>query len=271
MKTLVLGLCIVCLSSFGYSKTLGGLILTGLDSIYTKNQVGFDLNYEISCANAISSSSCFNHFKFLVDAKSVSEYNYQLTTPSGFAIRMYKMNLDSVKTAPADSIFSRSFVNYADTIAVDSLASRIGNVYLFRTDVDPRDGVRYHAKIKILNIAVKDSAKHQVVFKFLYAVQIDGSIDLGTTNLDTFHLGPTSTINSISSLSSTSIRQSVFKVFGNTFVMPQELVETNAMLTLYDLKGRKLGILETQGQKVVDVRNVAKGNGVVVVRVGKGF
>lgn len=259
-------LIILCLSiiSTGYSKKLGGLILTGVDSIYTKNQWGYDLNYQKSCTTMISSSTCFHHFEFYyVDVHN----SYSFATPTlGYSIKKYRMNLDSIKTAPADSFFYKNQNNIGDTISVDSLKSRIGNVYLLWTDVDPRVGVRFHAKIKILDIAVKDSAKHQVVFKFLYAFQMTGGTDIATSNLDTFHMEPTSTIASKLSIPSISLRQSVFKVFGNTFTMPQELAGTNAMLSLFDLKGRKLGVIETHGQKVVDVRSVAKGNGVMVVK-----
>jgi hypothetical protein len=102
---------------------------------------------------------------------------------------MGKKNLDSIVTAPSDSVFEAAPGTHVDSLFPDSLSSYIGNVYVIKTGEDPRDEYPYYAKIKILDIIVHDLAENKIDMVFLWAANWSGLRDLATTNLDTFDLG----------------------------------------------------------------------------------
>jgi hypothetical protein len=190
----------------------------------------------------------------------------------GYGMKMGKMNLDSIKTAPPDSIF---YLNDGkiDVIHPDSLSSRIGNVYIIKTGTDPRPAWTgtYYAKIKILGFKVIDSVKHEIEMRFLWAFQRDQSQNVTTSGLDTFHLSTPVISGNTSSASRKygNNSQPVFKVVGDRFVVPKEFLGSGAFLSIYNLAGKRLGrVAVGNGQGVVDIRSlegIAKS--VVVVRV----
>jgi hypothetical protein len=73
-------------------------------------------------------------------------------------------------------------------IPPDSLEDYIGTVYVIKTGEDPRDERPYYAKLKIMDFNLIDAANHEVEMVFLWAVNLSGTTDLRTANLDTFNL-----------------------------------------------------------------------------------
>jgi hypothetical protein len=121
-----------CTCLFGNEKA--GLIFSGLDTINFPNDKGFDFVVGSPCT-VQSSSNCVIHFNFIYYPPS---YKYMIFVELGYSVNEGKINLDSVKTAPSDSIFWKNTNSRADSIPPDSLSSRIGNVYLLKTATDPR-------------------------------------------------------------------------------------------------------------------------------------
>jgi hypothetical protein len=253
---------------------LGGLILYGVDTINTRNQVGFDFVTQKSCTTGIISGpfTCVDHFLFTFN---VNQYDLVPDNQDGpaFCINMGKMNLDSIKTAPADSIFTKQPNGHGDDIPADSLSSRIGNVYLMKTASDPRPSynVPLYAKIKILKFIVVDSASHQIKMVFLWAYNDDGTHDLTTSGLDTFHLDGI-TLNQpnnrlASSVNRANAGQYAFKVVGDRFVLPQELVGKVKWLTVWDLRGKRVGRIEVGNSSLfLELPKDLKGKGMFVVK-----
>jgi hypothetical protein len=231
----------------------GGLILSGFDTISIPKQKGFDFVKQTCCTTGVNMAPypCVDHFLFAMNG-FYTKCILQMDVQSGDAyfIKMNKMNLDSIRTAPADSLFSKQPLGQGDSIPVDSLSSRIGNVYLMKTAKDPRSfyDVPFYAKLKILKFIVIDSAQHQIKMVFLWAFNITGEPDLHTSGLDTFHLEPT-TANQPSNQLARSVNHSlnnqyVFKVVDDRFVLPQELVGKVKWLTVWDLRGRMVGKIQ---------------------------
>jgi hypothetical protein len=125
---------------------------------------------------------------------------------------------------------------------------------------------RRFAKIRILNFRVLDSANRSVEMRFLWACNVNGSRNLTTTGLDTFDLNTPIFSRGHSALRKTGCK-SVFKVVGDRFVVPRELLGTGAYLTVYDLAGKKLGRVEVGLSNTVDLRRIRKNPNAVVVRV----
>jgi hypothetical protein len=198
---------------------------------------------------------------------------YSINVPVGYAVKMGKMNLDSIKNAPTDSFFQKNQIGIVDNILPDSLHSRIGNVYILKTGPDPRDKYPYYAKIKIIKFIVVDSATHAIKMVFIWAANISGLHDVTTIGFDTFHL-ESPTINrpissTAKSISPASPNQYVFKVVGDRFFLPREMVGRIQVVGIYDLAGRKLGkITFAPSTYVIDLSRI-KGNskGIVVVKL----
>jgi hypothetical protein len=251
-------------------KTDGGLILTGIDTL----RGGFDFVLQRPCTSS-SDVGCNAHFAFLWDGG----YNGHLArlTGQGRMLDLGKLNLDSIKSAPADSVMKddlglgQPYMFFK--IAPDSLSKCIGNVYLLKTGNDPRPAWNrsVYAKIKIIKFIVLDSAQHQIKMVFLWAANITGYKDLTTSGLDTFHLVSTPTCPFYSRVGGNRISQStggqqVFKVVGDRFVVPAELSGSGIQLVIYDLKGKKVGMVATNNNRVINLRQFAKGNGAFVVK-----
>ncbi len=276
MKKATLLLCLfVILDASG--AELSGLIVYGVDTINTKNQYGFDFVTQQSCSVALIQApfSCVNHFTNIFDP-STNKYIFAPDNQDGpaYCITVGKMNLDSIKSAPSDSIFFLQPNGHGDDIPVDSLSSRIGRVYLIKTAPDPRDHYPYYAKLRIIKFIVVDSAQHQIKMVFLWAANITGYHDLTTSALDTFHLDTVPTLArapglSLSRISHPANPQYVFKVVGERFIIPQELVGKVKSLTVYDLKGKELGELVASGERNVDLKRIAKNNEVAIIRIAR--
>ena len=61
--------------------------------------------------------------------------------------------------------------------------------------------------------------------------------------------------------------QTVFRVVGDSFMVPKELIGTGAYLTVYDFEGKRLGDINVVDNKTVDLRVVRKSRVAVVVKV----
>jgi len=217
-----------------YAKNTGGLIYTGIDTIHYSNQYGFDFYAEAVCSTG-HPGGCFSHFNF---AHLEYLHGYVLLAGDGKSIRYGRYNLDSIKVAPPDSIWAK-YQAYADTIPDDSLANTIGDIFLIKSGSDPRLRSQLYAKIKILNIIFRNKAEFQVDVVFLWACQLNGGKDLGTTGLDTFHLDSIPTIARSGRLKGAiSHEPGVMRIVGNTARIPAEWVGNTGHIKLFDMKGR---------------------------------
>ena len=186
-----------------------------------------------------------------------------------------KLNLDSVKTAPPDSIMKddlglgQPYMFFK--ITPDSLSKCVGNVYILKTATDPRPvwNRQFYAKIKILKFIVVDSAQHQIKMVFLWTFNRSGYPDLTTSGIDTFHLDPTIVARNGFKLApfAQGNKNSVFKVVGDRFVLPPGLAGKVSALAVYDLSGKKLGSIAIKNEKAINLRQVIKNRGVAVVKV----
>ena len=135
-----------------YSRTKDGLIYSGFDTIHYSHYYGFDFYAQKPCLIADLDPSCYSHFKFVhleFIGKYLSAYVYKASL-YGKSMLYRKANLDSIKTAPHDSIWAR-YLQDADTIPDDSLVYTIGDIFLIKSGPDPRLGSPLYAKIKIRN------------------------------------------------------------------------------------------------------------------------
>jgi hypothetical protein len=261
----------------GLAKTGAGLIFSGLDTLWSSRFPGFDFVTQTACTTFSGYSGCYSHFYFINTRYTTWYYEVGINIRAGIAseysMKMGKMNLDSVKSAPPDSILYKNPLGKIDSIPPDSLSSRIGNVYILKTATDPRPASNrpFYAKIKILKFIVIDSAQHSIKMVFLWTYNKSGYPDLTTSGLDTFHLDNTPTLTHDNSLSAThanrSLTSAVFKVATGKFTMPLALQGSNSFLAVYDLSGKQLGRVGAGNSRVIDLRQFGTGRGVVVVRV----
>ncbi len=254
------------------AETQGGLIISGLDTLPAGR--GFDFVLERPCTTS-SDVNCFYHFNFFWYGPDIN-YFAQLNPPNGLMLDVGKINLDSIKSAPPDSLM---FDNYNlgqlyvfFRIAPDSLSKCVGNVYILKTATDPREGYPLYAKIRIIKFIAVDSSQHIVKMVFLWAYNNSGVHDLTTSGLDTFHLQgpPVAVLPRPSSIAGHAVSFSggsrVFTVVGDVFTVPRELEGKAVRIAVFDLRGRRLGEMEIGNRGTVDLSRVA-GDGVRVVRV----
>ena len=263
-------LCLLSTPLSRPSQRNGGLILSGLDTLEIPRDKGFDFVLQNACTS-FTGNSCIRHFEFFF-----YDPPYSITVPVGYTVKMGKLNLDSIKNAPADSIFQKNQIGTVDNITPDSLSSRIGNVYLLKTAADPRPGYGYplYTKIKIIKFIVVDSAQHQIKMVFLWAYNDAGSPDLHTSGLDTFHLDTPVVVPGDNSYAgnichNVFLKQSVFKVVGDIFTIPEQLVGSRAYLSVYDLKGKKLGTVKLGNERSLNLKKYTNCDGVVIVKLEK--
>jgi hypothetical protein len=248
----------------------GGLIFSGHDTLDIPREKGFDFVTQTACTSYFN-NSCILHFDLQFYPPSLK---YTIFVQNGYSINKGKINLDSIKTAPNDSLFVGMLE--VDSIPPDSLSSRIGNVYILKTGTDPRPvwNQPFYAKIKILKFIVVDSTQHQIKMVFLWAFNRSGFKDLTTSGLDTFHLDTTVVMPGGNSYAghihqNSFLGQSVFKVVGGVFAMPEELVGTGAYLSVYDLRGKKLRMFKAENERVVDIRKTSDRSGIIIIKVDK--
>jgi hypothetical protein len=250
------------------AKSSAGLILSGIDTL----EGGFDFLLQRPCTSS-TDISCKAHFDFLWD----HAYIGRISTSGGRMLDLGKMNLDSIKSAPADSVMKddlglgQPYIFFR--IASDSLKKCIGNVYILKTGIDPRRGNHLYAKIKILNFLEIDIVIHQLKMVFLWVNNRSGFQDLSSTGLDTFHLDSTPIISQnnrqikYNNLSHTSGGQFVFKVFGDRFNLPQEILGKVKSFTAYDLQGRKLGRIKIDKTSDVNSFKIVPHDKIIVVKM----
>ena len=251
-----------------WAKEDGGLILSGLDTM--RNSNGMDFVLQRPCTSS-TDIQCNSHFSIGLDGiLLVAWINGQ-----GRMLDLGKLNLDSVKSAPADSVMKddlglgQPYMFFK--IAPDSLSKCIGNVYLLKTATDNRPGygMPLYAKIKIIKFIVIDSASHQIKMVFLWGYNDSGTKDLTTSGLDTFHLDSTPISHRASGYPQPAPNNGamVFKVVTDKFTVPAYLKGKNAMIAVYDLAGKMLGKVAVGNAGVIDLRKFGGARGVVVVRV----
>jgi hypothetical protein len=278
MKNRIWVICLMgmVMAGSGVGKTTSGLIFHGLDTINTKNQFGFDFVTQQSCTTFIITApfSCVNHFTITIDMQ-LQKYIFSPDNQDGpaYCISIGKLNLDSIKVAPPDSIFLKQPNGHGDDIPVDSLSTRVGNVYILKTGIDPRPAWNnaFYAKIKILKFIVIDSAQHQIKMVFLWAFNRSGYPDLTTSGLDTFHLDGTSALPpnrpSASHANLSSVNKHVFTVATSRFTLPQDLITSNTFVTIYDLSGKTLCRLAPGSAGTIDLRRMGAAGKVFLIRV----
>jgi hypothetical protein len=161
----------------------------------------------------------------------------------------------------------------------DSLAQYIGNVYVIKTDLDPRRDVPVHAKIKILDFTIRDVENHEIDMIFLWTANLSGKLDLTTTNLDTFTLDYTvDTINgsAVSSpgITRNAIAKSVNFIHGFTTVavngmvtIPSAFIAKNRTISIFDPKGRLLDCVDAAPiETIKNIRLKYVYSGIVVLK-----
>jgi hypothetical protein len=234
------------------------------------NKFGFDFLDQVACTTNGSYKGCYTNFYIIGSSIATG-----LVSNNGYGANMGKVNLDSLKTAPADSIFAKS-PSTIDDIPFDSLPFRVGNSYWIKTGPDADGGQILFAKIRILSFPIMDSIKPETAMTFLYAVSPNGSRTCITSGLDTFHLPyyPTGVLPPEASPSKktpvfSSPGQLVFKVVGDRFFLPKELEGISGYLSVFSLAGRRLERVAFDGKtREINLSGVGKSaNGAVVVRV----
>ena len=254
----------------GFGSNASPIIFSGVSTMNTFNKPGFDFIQQMACSS--SSSNCYNNFMI---GNLLGNLTF-LESTNGYAEKMGQVNLDSMKTAPADSVFALSPL-WIDQIPFDSLPFRVGCSYWIQTGPDEVWGATIlYAKIRILSFPIMDSIKPETEMTFLYALSPLGSRSCVTSGLDTFHLPyyPTGVLPPGASPGRTTTAFSssgelVFKVAGNKFILPKELEGAGGYLTVFSLTGRRLERVAFDG-KTREIRLSGAGrsaNGAVVVRV----
>jgi hypothetical protein len=256
------------LSFFGSGNAANtALTLFGVDTLLTNKgyvpgvKYGFDFVTQTACTSFSDYPGCHSHFFFSPFSSPERHFDIWMIG-GGYAVKMGKVNLDSLKTAPTDLEFQKS-PGRADSIPPDSLSSRVGNSYWIKTGVDPRDHMKYFAKIRILSMKVLDSANRKVEMVFLWGCNVNGGRTAITSDLDTFHFGTTAVIpgnsgKAIKAGAGSAGSRKVFMVAGERFVVPAGL-DRDTKLWVYDLAGKKLGSIVAGRDGVVDLRGVRKG------------
>ena len=268
-KSFKLILLILIISMVG--KATAANIYSGVATINTVNRLGFDFLAEVACTTNGSYNGCFTNF-FIVGSSIATG----LTSNNGYGAKMGKVNLDSLKTAPADSIFAKS-PSTIDDILFDSLPFRVGYSYWIKTGPDAEDaGTILYAKIRVLSFPIMDSSKPETAMTFLYALNPFGQQTCATSGLDTFHLPyyPTGVLPPGSSQAHKTIAfsspgQQVFKVVGDRFVLPKDLEGISGYLSVFSLAGRRLERVAFDGKsKEINLSGAGRAaSGAVVVRV----
>jgi hypothetical protein len=279
-KHIILILSLVCISKKLLSEQYeidAGLILSGLDTFSLPKRFGFDFVKAEICTTTTDQIS---HIAFDNSSNIPGNGGYEIRFAASPFFAHYKagnINLDSIKDAallPEDGI-----ERVIDSIPPDSLAQYIGNVYVIKTDVDPRRDVPIHAKIKILDFFVRDAENHEIDMIFLWTANLSGKLDLNSAGLDTFTLDYTvDTING-SAVSSPGIVGNAITKPGNNIKgfktmsvngmvsIPSGMATRNGILMLFDPKGRVLGQVRSEDiSKSRNIRITGGYNGVVVVK-----
>lgn len=220
-------------------------IYRGVATINTNTHPGFDFIQQIACSTGTSSSVCDQNFDMFNGLQAISD----IESNGGYGVKMGQVNLDSLKTAPVDSVFALS-PDWIDQIPFDSLLSRVGCTYWIKTG--PDNGSIFYAKIRIISFPIRDSITPETAMKFLYALNAAGQRTCATSGLDTFHYSQSGVLSpGVSPERKTtefsSPGQLIFKAAGNKFILPKELEGTSGFLSIFSLIGRRLGRVAFDG------------------------
>jgi hypothetical protein len=253
-----------CFSTFAKKMD----VFCNVDTLLMRVKIGFDFITQKACTTYDNYPGCHTHF-FFHDFHD-PELHYDLRVDGGYGIKMGKLNLDSMKSAPPDSVFNKQPFGKIDSIPPESLFSRVGNCYWIKTGIDPRVECSLHAKIKILGFKVIDSASRKIEMRFLYAYNDQGIKNVATSGLDTFHLGGTNTKQIKRSRFNAELRkQHVFTFVGDGFTVPMEFRASGTIFSVYDLTGKRLERAVIGAQILKGVPGSQKVKGILVGKVEK--
>ena len=241
-----LAFAVLVVASTVLAEREAGLIQSGTDTLHLLREQGFDLVTATACTTtSVVDRTCVHHFMF--DWTSKEDYRLMAGLEDrGLGYSLGKLNLDSVKTAPSDSVFGARGRYTMDSIPPNALGSRIGNVYVMKTGTDPRVHFPFYAKIKILKFIVHDSAAHKIDMVFLWVCNESGYTDLHSA-VDTFRLDSTPVANAPSALS--RARPALSRVAAQTMlrVGRSGVVVAGERGGVWDLRGRKADFRLTNG------------------------
>ena len=252
----------------GITTNVSALTYSGVATINDFNKFGFDFIDQVACTTNGSYKGCYTNFYITGSSLAAA-----LISNNGYGVKMGQVNLDSLKTAPADSIFAKS-PGWIDQIPFDSLPFRVGCSYWIKTG--PDNGTIFYAKIRILSFPIMDSVKPETAMTFLYALNAAGQRTCATSGLDTFHLPyyptgvlPPGTSQAHKTIAFSSPGQQVFKVVGDRFILPKDLEGISGYLSVFSLAGRKLERVAFDGKsKEINLSGAGRtASGAVVVRV----
>ena len=259
---------VLLLIATGVIGNASALVYSGVGTINNLNRFGFDFIDQVACTTNGSYKGCYTNF-YIVGSSIATG----LTSDNGYGAKMGQVNLDSLKTAPADSIFAKSPATI-DDIPFDSMPFRVGCSYWIKTG--PDDGTIFYAKIRILSFPIMDSVKPETAMTFLYALNAAGQRTCATSGLDTFHLPyyptgvlPPGTSQAHKTIAFSSPGQQVFKVVGDRFILPKDLEGISGYLSVFSLAGRRLERVAFDGKsKEINLSGAGRAaSGAVVVRV----
>jgi hypothetical protein len=225
-----------------FAKEESGLILSGIDTLFINGYCfGFDFVLQRACTSA-TDNQCNAHFN--VGWSTENAYLAWLMG-QGLVSDLGKLNLDSIKAAPPDSLMKDDLglgqLYRIFRIVPDSLQKCVGNCYIMKTGVDPRPiwNRPFYAKIKIIKFIVVDSVTHAIRMVFLWAYQNSGTHDITTSGLDTFHLD-TPTLNRPNSRfanSNNSIQNDIL-ITQRSSAVSFALSANSTTIGIYDIDGR---------------------------------
>ena len=252
------------------SASQGQYVVTGLDTVDTYRRLAFDFVAAIACTTGMGYSGCFADFNFAAQGSisgGVTRWGYDIVPGGGYGAKEGKVNLDSLTTAPPDSIFTKSY-QIADDIPVDSLQFRVGCSYWIKTAPYPVINQKMFAKLRILSFKVVDSANHKADMRFLWACDLTGDRNVPTSGLDTFHLATSGALSGPHSQVAAVAGKRSFAAVAGRFIVPQELAGRSGMLAVYSLTGRRLGSIQfTAHTREIDLKKAGiLESGVLVVR-----
>lgn len=251
------------------------LIYYGIDTLNSINWTAF---FDFVLQRPCSSETDYNntefqeHLQFGWDIPST--YALVISPVNGRFKDFGKMNLDSIKASPPDSelVEDNGGGPYRlFNVTPDSLKPLIGASYVIKTRSDPRPAWSgpFYAKLRILDFDIIDSANHEVEMVFLWACQMDHSKDLQTSNLDTFDI-PVSIVSDFNKFKFTLVNnktQSVFKIIGNKFTIPENLIGKVKFVEIYDLQGRLIKKIKIRkNDQAFDICSVGSLNKIFIVK-----
>jgi hypothetical protein len=251
-----------------------GLVIYGIDTLFINGYLfGFDFVMQRACTSS-TDNQCNAHFNI---GWSTENFYLAWIMGQGLALDLGKLNLDSIKAAPPDSLMKDNLglgqLFRIFRIAQDSLQNCLGNCYIIKTAIDPRPAIKVHfySKFKILKIMVVDSTNHYIKMVLLWAYNSDALHDLTTSGIDTFHL-ETPTLNQsgrnlLRNEKYASMNQHAFKVVENDFRLPQAFLGKVKSFSIWNSQGKKLAQIKMDKTNLlIQMPKNLKGKGLFILR-----